>query len=136
MWIGGQDERAASGILCRGCRQAEVGFEHALKPDPGDSDITQIQIDTGDAVPVDQHPHKLPDKLRDGVRKEVRQLEERRIIMPSTSPWASHIVPVVKPDGTVRVCVDYRRLNSLTTPHNRYMPTLQEILERAGNAVE
>ena len=36
------------------------------------------------------------------------------IIQESSSPWASPIVYVRKKDGTLRPCVDYRRLNEVT----------------------
>ena len=55
-------------------------------------------------------------------------------MVPSTSPWASPIVPVPKDDGTVRVCVDFRRLNELTEGDPYYMVTLEEILERVGGS--
>ena len=53
---------------------------------------------------------------------------------PSTSSWASPIVPVPKTDGSIRLCVDYRKLNSVTANDPYYMTTLDEILERVGNS--
>ena len=50
-------------------------------------------------------------------------------LTPSKSPWAFSIVPVLKPDKTVRLCVDYRSLNKIT--QNERYPTgnLQEVLD-------
>ena len=44
------------------------------------------------------------------------------------------MVPVPKSDGTVRVCIDYRRLNAITVCDPYYMITLDEILERVGRS--
>ena len=42
------------------------------------------------------------------------------------------MVPVTKPDGSVRICIDYRRLNVVTIGDPYYMCTLDEILERVA----
>ena len=60
------------------------------------------------------------------------KLVELGIVVPSQSPWASPVVPVPKQDGSVRVCIDYRRLNEVTVGDPYYMITLDEILERVG----
>ena len=39
---------------------------------------------------------------------------EAGVIKLSKSPWSSPLVPVRKKDGTIRLCVDYRRLNAVT----------------------
>ena len=63
------------------------------------------------------------------------KLVELGIAVPSQSPWASPVVPVPKPDGSVRVCIDYRRVNEITAGDPYYMATLDEILERVGNSM-
>ncbi len=38
-----------------------------------------------------------------------------------------------KPDGSVRICIDYRELNNITPQRRYYLPSLEDIMERAGN---
>ena len=47
------------------------------------------------------------------IREEIHKLNDRGIIRPSKSPWAAQVLCVKKKDGTMRLCVDWRRLNSL-----------------------
>ena len=101
---------------------------------PGKTTAFQMRIDTGEAAPRRSHPYRVPDRLKEGVRSEVNKLVELGIVVPSTSPWASPVVPVPKTDGTVRVCVDYRKLNEVTTADPYYMATMDEILERVGGS--
>ena len=62
----------------------------------------------------------------------MERLKESGIIVPSTSPWSFPLVPLQKPDGTIRVCVDYRKLNQVTKADPHYMPMLAEIVDRIG----
>lgn len=57
------------------------------------------------------------------------------IIEASTSDWASLIVLVGKKDGTLRLCVDYRRLNSVSNIDAYPMPQIDELIDNLGNTV-
>ncbi|KYO33923.1 hypothetical protein Y1Q_0024536 [Alligator mississippiensis] len=61
-------------------------------------------------------------------------MQEQGIIRPSRSPWRSLIVPVVKPDGSLRLCKDFRKLNALTTFDAFPMPYVTHLIERIGEA--
>ena len=101
---------------------------------PGRTGVCRLEIKTGDAQPIASCPHRVPDRLKEGVRMEVAKLVEMGVVVESTSPWASPIVPVSKEDGSIRLCVDYRRLNGVSQGDPYYMATLEEILERVGSS--
>ncbi len=61
-------------------------------------------------------------------------MSEANIIEPSTSEWASLIVLVRKKDGTMRFCVDYRRLNAVSEADAYPMPRVDELIDRLGPA--
>ena len=109
-------------------------FPEVFSDLPGRTSVCKMNIGTGEAAPRASHPYRIPNKLKEGVRQEIEKLVELGIVVPSTSPWASPVVPVPKKDGSVRVCIDYRKLNEVTTADPYYMTTLEEILERVGES--
>ena len=51
----------------------------------------------------------MPYALKVKIEKELDRLEQDGVIEPVTfSEWAAPIVPVLKKDGTVRICGDYK----------------------------
>lgn len=54
---------------------------------------------------------------------------KRGIIRPCTSPWASPIILVKKKDGTDRLVVDFRRLNSVTRKDSYPLPRIDDALD-------
>jgi hypothetical protein len=58
-----------------------------------------------------------------------------QVIEPATCEWASPIVLVPKPDGSLRFFVDYRRLNAITVPDTYPLPRMDECIDSLGDAV-
>ena len=54
---------------------------------------------------------------------------EHDVIEPAASPWCSNVVMVRKQDGTMRLCVDYRKLNCLTTKDKFPLPKIDTCLD-------
>lgn len=68
------------------------------------------------------------------MREMVESMQEQGVIQPSCSPWASPVVLVPKKDGTLRFCVDYRRLNAVTKKDVYPLPRVEDLLSSLGGA--
>ncbi|CAG2190935.1 unnamed protein product [Mytilus edulis] len=81
-------------------------------------------------------PRRTPFHLSKVVNDNIDKMLENRVIEPSHSPWAAGIVLVKKKDDTYRLCVDYRKLNSVTINKDAYpLPRIDESLDHlAGNS--
>jgi hypothetical protein len=74
---------------------------------------TRNRIETRGS-PVFQHPYRAGPNARQAEKEEVDRMLQLGVIEPSTAEWASPVVLIPKPDGSIRFCVDYRKLNALT----------------------
>ena len=96
------------------------------EPVTGRTMTVQHDIITTDACPVPCGPRRLAPA---GLRKEqtcVKEMLDGGQIEPSDSPWASPVVLLTKKDGTTWFCVDYRRLNALTTKDAYPLPRIDD----------
>ena len=64
--------------------------------DIGRTTLIEMEIDTGDSLPIAQNPYTLPLKHHEWVRKEIETLEKTGVIEHSLSPWASPVIVVPK----------------------------------------
>ena len=78
--------------------------------------------------PIKIPPRRLHGKAKTEVEGEVSRLYEEAIIEPSDSPWSAPVVPIYKPDGTVRLCIDYRALNKVTLKDAYPLPNLEDTI--------
>ena len=70
----------------------------------------------------------LPPQL-DEVREHLKLMLDAGVVWPSNSPWCNAVVLVRKKDGSLRFCIDFRRLNALTVKDSHPLPRICETLE-------
>lgn len=83
--------------------------------DLGRTSVVKHKINTGPIEKsIKQAARRIRLHLMQEVDKQVNKMLEKGVIKPSNSPWASPVVLVRKKDGSMRFCIDYRRLNEVT----------------------
>ena len=80
--------------------------------------------------------HKIPFPLLSEVKEEFDRMLEAGIIEEVTVPtdWCAPIVPVVKPNGKIRICVDLRKLNEAVKRERYILITLEDVASKLAGA--
>ena len=68
------------------------------------------------------------------VRQEIKEMLNQGTIEPSISERVSPIVPILKKDGSLRLCVDYQCLNAISQTNAYPMPRIDDLLDQLGQA--
>ena len=97
--------------------------------DLGYTEAVQHRIPTSDDAPVAQPYRSIPPNQLQEVKEHIKGLLAQRVIVESHSPYAAPVVLVRKKDGSLRLCVDYRRLNLKTVGDVYTLPRIQESLD-------
>lgn len=101
----------------------------AHEGDLGCTKLITHEIPLLDTEPVRQRYRRLPPSDYEAVKQHIHQLLQSQVIRESSSPYASPIVVVRKKDGQIRLCVDYRQLNSKTRKDAFPLPRIEESLD-------
>ncbi|GMF31897.1 unnamed protein product [Phytophthora fragariaefolia] len=87
-------------------------------------------IDVGGAAPLAQRVRRVAPQFSENLSDLIKGLLSAKMITPSTSPWASPIVIIIKKNGVdIRLCIDFRLVNSLTRFMVYPMPMINDLLE-------
>jgi len=101
---------------------------------PGKCNITTHSIRTNTETPISQRPYRIPVAKREAVKQQLDDMLRQGLITPSKSAWSAPIVLVTKPDNSIRICIDYRRLNAISVSDNYPIPRISEVFEKIGSA--
>ena len=103
-----------------------LGEYHALTPE-----AIKLQPD---ALPPNRPTMRLSVKEREECESMLRDALAKGWIQVSSSAYGAPVLFVPKPDGTMRMCVDYRALNKLTVRNNYPLPRIDELMDNLAGA--
>ena len=105
-------------------------YPDVLSSLPGRTDQIQHDIKLLTSEPIRTKGYSIPYKTRSVMETEIQDMLDLGVIEPSISPYSSPIVLVPKKDGSVRFCIDFRKLNKVTEFDAEPMPNMKEIINR------
>ena len=102
--------------------------------DLGRTSLVKHQISTESRAAIKQQFRRTPVHLQGTVDQHIDDMLERNVIEPSSSPWASPIVLVLKKDDTTRFCIDYSKLNEAAVKDAYSLPRIDETLDHLAGS--
>jgi hypothetical protein len=106
--------------IMRPIKDSEEIITHVINVKPG-------------AEPVKQKSRGIPHSFREEFKKTIHEMKDAGMIVDSSSPWCSPVRLVKKPDGSIRVCVDFRKVNNLTIKDAYPLPKIEDIFSKLVN---
>ena len=94
-----------------------------------------ITLKDPNTAPFKERFRRIPPPQVDEVREHLKLMLDAGAVRPSNSPWCNAVVLVRKKDGSLRFCIDFRKLNALTRKDSHPLPRISETLDSlAGSA--
>ncbi|KAL4342588.1 hypothetical protein GQ457_08G027580 [Hibiscus cannabinus] len=92
-----------------------------------------IQLKEG-AQPINLRPYRYSHQQKNEVERQIKEILSSSIIQNSKSSFASPCLLVKKKDGSWRLCVDYKQLNSVTVKNKFPIPVVEDLLDELAGA--
>ncbi|KAI5443874.1 hypothetical protein KIW84_012498 [Lathyrus oleraceus] len=102
---------------------------------PGlDRSLVEMQLPIMEGKkPVKQTPRRFAPEILSKIKEEVERLLKCKFIRTTRYvDWIANIVPVIKKNGKLRVCIDFRDLNSATPKDEYPMPVAEMLIDSAA----
>jgi hypothetical protein len=94
----------------------------------------EFNIDTCVKGPIALRPYQVSPREKQLIEEQVDDMLKRGVIEPSRSAWAFPVVLIPKPDGFIRFCIDYRKLNKITVKDKYPLPRIDDLLDASSRS--
>jgi hypothetical protein len=105
-------------------------FPEELPGMPLDRDIEFVIELMPGTSPIYKTPYRMATPELAELKEHIKELLEKGFIYPSSSPWGTPVIFVLKKDGTQRLCVDYRALNEVTVKNKYPLPRIDDLFNQ------
>ncbi|GJZ96903.1 reverse transcriptase domain-containing protein [Tanacetum coccineum] len=82
------------------------------------------------ATPEAKSPYRLAPSELEELSGQLKELQDKGFIRPSSYPWGAPILFVKKKDGSFRMCIDYKELNRLTVKNHYPLPRIDDLFDQ------
>jgi hypothetical protein len=103
-------------------------------PTPPDRDIEFIIELFPRTAPIAKCPYRIVVDELEELKKQIKELQDKDFIHPSSSPWGAPVIFVDKKDSTHRMYVDYRSLNKVTIKNKYLLPRIDDLFDQLRGA--
>ena len=86
------------------------------------------------ATPTSVTPYQMASVELKELKLQLQELLEKGFIRPSVSPWGAPMLFVKKKYRTLRLCVDYRKLNKMTVKNKYPLPRIDDLFDQLKGA--
>ena len=97
--------------------------------DLGKTNTVKHEIKLTDSTPFKEPYRRIPPAMFEEVRQHLKEMLESDAIRPSQSPYSSNVVLVRKKDGSLRFCIDFRKLNNRTIKDAYTLPRIDDTID-------
>ncbi len=80
----------------------------------GNTGLVKHHINKEGQGPIRLRPYRIHHNEKEELNSILQELLEKKLIRPSVSPWVAPVILVKNKNGGIRLCMDYRKLNSIT----------------------
>nr|GEU33817.1 putative reverse transcriptase domain-containing protein [Tanacetum cinerariifolium] len=91
--------------------------------------IREIELIPG-ATPIAKSLYRLAPSELEKLPGQLKELQDKGFIRPSSSPWGAPVLFVKKKDGSFRMCIVYRELNKLTVKNRNSLPRIDDLFDQ------
>ena len=85
-------------------------------------------------TPISRTPYRMAPTEMKELKTQLQELLDKGFIRPSISPWGAPVLFVKKKDGTLRMFIDYRKINKVTVTNKYLLPRIEDFFDQLRGA--